>query len=433
MEVQDRTFNPSEAKPISTEGGLISGKLIDEWGLIAQGYDKQKALQRSSYDLHLGDYHCVTNKKGEWEYLFIGEEKDAHYLSFDLPIGDSHAIIIPPFGSAIIQLNECIDTLSVFINRQILVAGRFDLKLSTIYKGLISQQATQVEPCYYGRLFCFVHNLSSKEIHLKHKDKVATIEFLRICSEGTDYDEEKEKYIAGLVEMTTAEGTQETNKYCVKGSFTFDKTVGCDFYEEIEKELTGETYHIAPAKFEKIGMGIENVSWFKNSGRLPRECGLTPIHNKVTNEMQSSIDSYLGKAETIEQISQMVKPRLAEKSNLAKAVVSFLGLLVSIFFANYLLDVRAELNYFKEELSVYAAQESGNLSAEVIARLEEHSSIMRSYNEWHGIVLLAAIVMAAIAACVIYFCAGFAEKKRSGNRSFLDQKMREDNLQNEKH
>lgn len=144
-------------------------------------------------------------------------------------------------------------------------------------------------------------------------------------------------------------------------------------------------------------------------------------------------NSYLGKAETIEQISQMVKPRLAEKSNLAKAVVSFLGLLVSIFFANYLLDVRAELNYFKEELSVYAAQESGNLSAEVIARLEEHSSIMRSYNEWHGIVLLAAIVMAAIAACVIYFCAGFAEKKRSGNRSFLDQKMREDNLQNEKH
>jgi deoxycytidine triphosphate deaminase len=221
MEVQDRTFNPSEAKPISTEGGLISGKLIDEWGLIAQGYDKQKALQRSSYDLHLGDYHCVTNKKGEWEYLFIGEEKDAHYLSFDLPIGDSHAIIIPPFGSAIIQLNECIDTLSVFINRQILVAGRFDLKLSTIYKGLISQQATQVEPCYYGRLFCFVHNLSSKEIHLKHKDKVATIEFLRICSEGTDYDEEKEKYIAGLVEMATAEGTQETNKYCVKGSFRF--------------------------------------------------------------------------------------------------------------------------------------------------------------------------------------------------------------------
>lgn len=71
------------------------------------------------------------------------------------------------------------------------MAGRFDLKLSTIYKGLISQQATQVEPCYYGRLFCFVHNLSSKEIHLKHKDKVATIEFLRICSEGTDYDEER--------------------------------------------------------------------------------------------------------------------------------------------------------------------------------------------------------------------------------------------------
>lgn len=77
MEVQDRTFNPSEAKPISTEGGLISGKLIDEWGLIAQGYDKQKALQRSSYDLHLGDYHCVTNKR-ESGSIYLSVKKKMH-------------------------------------------------------------------------------------------------------------------------------------------------------------------------------------------------------------------------------------------------------------------------------------------------------------------------------------------------------------------
>ena len=431
MKKQNSKSTPPKAQSLSVEGGLVSGKLIKNWKLIGKGFTED-ALQRSSYDLHLGDYHCVTNKKGEWEYLFIGEEKDAHYLSFDSPTGDSHTIIIPPFGSAIIQLDECIDTLSVFINEQILVAGRFDLKLSTIYKGLISQQATQVEPCYYGRLFCFVHNLSSKEIPLKHRDKVATIEFLRICSEDIDYDGEKDKYIEGLSKMATSTNSQGTNKYCVKGSFLFSRTSNCKFYEKIEKELSEKPYSIAPEKFEKIGVGIENVSWFRNSGRLPRECGLTPIHNKVTNEMQSSIDSYLGKAETIEQISQRVKPRLAERSNLAKAVVSFLGLLVSIFFANYLLDVRAELNYFKEELSIYAAQEAGNLSAEVIARLEEHSSIMRSYNEWHGLVLLVAIVIAAIISCVIYFCAGFAEKKRSSNRLFLDLKMRDEALEKDK-
>ena len=69
-----------------------------------------------------------------------------------------------------------------------MIVGRFDLKIKAIYKGLISQQATQVEPCYKGKLYCFIHNLTAKEIRLQREEAIATIEF-SYAGASTDKEE----------------------------------------------------------------------------------------------------------------------------------------------------------------------------------------------------------------------------------------------------
>ena len=99
--------------------------------------------------------------------IYIGDANEDD-LNKNYPIAEwykrpdgtrSRTLTIPRFGSALIQLQQIINTYDIAYEKKILIVGRFDLKLSRVHEGLISQQATQVEPCYYGKLFCFIHNL----------------------------------------------------------------------------------------------------------------------------------------------------------------------------------------------------------------------------------------------------------------------------------
>ncbi len=399
---------PPEGTPYSSQnsskttfagGAMVSGAEIDEWGLICQGPNSKKEYQTSSYDLCLGEYHYVTNENGQWDHFFIGKgDIDKRYAKeFVSPTNHKESIIIPPFGSAIIQLDECIDTLTVFFEKQILVAGRFDLKLSTIYKGLISQQATQVEPLYFGRLFCFVHNLSSKEVQLNLGDRVATIEFLRVSQYNNEQDSDlKSKYIKDVICMVTASGNEW--KYRKIGSFTFENLDAYAIYPILEPYFN--ECGIDSSNYCKIGLGIENVCWFNHSNRLPDECGLTPINNKVTGEMKSYIDSYLDKSDTVDRIGQRVKTHLDEHNNLAKVVTGMFGLIFSGALLNYFLDVRAEMYYFKEELSLLLTEKAGGLDIEVVKRIDEHSQMLRNHSEALERILIFLIIFAIVVLLV---------------------------------
>jgi len=159
------------------------------------------------FDLSLGNFHYVygtsqsegniqsridKGRRNEseqslktWRAICIGSDKEMNKANKEAPESEkfvrqnrtrTNILTIPALGSALIQLNEIVDTYTAAVSNNILVTGRFDLKLTLVNKGLISQQGTQIEPCYRGRLYCFVHNLSNKDISLESGTPIAGYE-----------------------------------------------------------------------------------------------------------------------------------------------------------------------------------------------------------------------------------------------------------------
>ena len=369
---------------------LLSKDKIENWKLIPKG--RSEHYQTSSYDLSLGNYHYVTNDKGTWDHLYIGSDDEGEYKDyFPKAAGRRNALTIPPFGSAIIQLDEYIDTLSVFLNEHTLVAGRFDLKLSTIYKGLISQQATQVEPCYVGRLFCFVHNLGSTAVELTQEKPIATIEFSLVSVVSDDGFESLKETILRRMRKPVAEKYFSIGACTMKAIERATSKTHCNRFESLLKRC-----NINP---EDVGFGIDNVCWFQVKGRLPKECGLTPIHSIVTDKLEDRVDYYLNQSRTVDHITDSVKKKLDEQSNVAKTLIYSIGILLSAVFVKYLLSLQAELKFFKEELALLLAKEANSITPEVLHQLDAHTQELRSYGR---VGLIIVFLLLVIALLIVY-------------------------------
>jgi deoxycytidine triphosphate deaminase len=147
------------------------------FGILNKSEIHERSLQATSYDLRLGAGHCIYDK-GKWVPVWISENQPVPKngnIKFTIPT--QRYLTIEPFGAALIQLKETIDLKRCADVHGILVCGRFDLKLALVKKGLISQQATQVEPLYYGKLFCYLFNMTGNPIDLREDERTATIEF----------------------------------------------------------------------------------------------------------------------------------------------------------------------------------------------------------------------------------------------------------------
>lgn len=182
--------------------GVLTCQEIKDLGLINPinaTNDDKNSLQLTTYDLRLGEFHYVSSDK-DWVPTYIGKKNDKIYNQIkDAPLyvdnklsEPGNVLTIPPFGKALIQLLEVVDTASV-AEKGSLVVGHFDLKLSKVQKGLISQQATQVEPYYTGRLFCYLFNLSGQKIELKYEERIASIEFFYVSTYENDATLKKTK------------------------------------------------------------------------------------------------------------------------------------------------------------------------------------------------------------------------------------------------
>ena len=162
--------------------GLLTRDEIKQYGII-KNLNEKECLQITSYDLRLGEGHMVYDSADrKWLAKWVSDTpspKDGNppYLC------EGSNIVIPRFGMALIQLRETIDLLSCIENtvQPVMICGHFDLKLSRVREGLISQQATQVEPGYQGKLFCYLFNQTGDDITLAYADisnsKIVTIEF----------------------------------------------------------------------------------------------------------------------------------------------------------------------------------------------------------------------------------------------------------------
>ena len=213
--------------PRSEIGGVLTKYEIEKYGLIKrlteaetfESIDSDK-IQATTYDLCVGEAHIVYNEN-EPEKIYIGDDNERLELfsADNFKRQDEikmEKLTIAPYGSALIQLDEIIDTYSVYNTHTVLIVGRFDLKLHNVSQGLISQQATQVEPFYKGRLFCYIHNLSSKPHILSFGEPFATIEFLYVSKLNNSYQQKN------LIEILEKHNNEKyNNHHCLKENNTY--------------------------------------------------------------------------------------------------------------------------------------------------------------------------------------------------------------------
>jgi len=237
--------------------GLLTGNEIIKYNIIENRNDSE-CLQTTSYDLRLGEGHMVYDSTAKkWSAIWVSTKphpKDGNPV-FDLPQGTN--LVIPRFGMALIQLREPVNLLSCIENSEqpVMICGHFDLKLSRVKEGLISQQATQVEPGYRGKLFCYLFNQTGDEISLSYTDidkaRIATIEFQYVSCISQCDSSIRKKFLASL--------SKKHRKYIPPY---------CDLH------------------------GINDVRFFdgarENDGKLPKHGGLSSIAQSLDDAQENA-------------------------------------------------------------------------------------------------------------------------------------------------
>ena len=319
--------------------GTLTREEILEHKLVQPGDNEHKPVfQATTVDLTVGDGHYLfdgTQPQGQrrWKLVFIGDAEKMEQLNktpsterYTRSSGDKpHTLTIPPYGSALVQLNEIVDTATVARdpNKNLLVVGRFDLKLSKVHQGLISQQATQIEPCYRGKLFCFIHNLSNTEIDLNWGKTLATIEFSYVsCFCNRDKK----------IEIITELFAKTKDKYSTRKF--------CDDY------------------------GIQDIRYFYETNRLPDDCGLVGFQKNLTNALFAE--------ENLDKLAKKVDKRIEKWIKLVPIIVSFLTIIGSIIVAtipvhtleNKCATLEEEILQLREDLEEIQGVNDGSLDTD---------------------------------------------------------------------
>ena len=364
----------------NASSGLLTDKQIEHFHLIRE-YNRENC-KPASYDLTIGDRHYLYEDSGNWKAVFLGSSNGLNEanekfgpdspLLLSAPRRGATELIIPPFGSAIIQLDETIDLYN--LNKQecqndVLIAGRFDLKLKSIYKGLISQQATQVEPGYIGKLYCFVYNLGSQEVVLKKGDGFATIEFYFVSSNSIE-DNNK------LTNGSNRDGGSNS-KY--SGQFCRGTEAG------------GQC------------RGIYDIRWLYEQGMLPKECGMAPIYNLVNGNINDAVAKHLERSDTIDRLAQHVGNRLNERQNAIKIIISLVAAIITFFATSFLISINAELRYFQEELAFFGDLNSGGLGYEALQAIEEHTNTLEHLRQCQQLSLLIFSALIVGLLLILFF------------------------------
>lgn len=113
------------------------------------------------------------NLKGASCRLTVGTQyalggKDGRLLSEP----GKNELKIPPFEVAVIRTGE-------IINMPYFLIGRWNIRVTAAYEGLLWVGGPQVDPGWIGYLFCPIYNLSAQEITLKKGQAIAVIDFIK--------------------------------------------------------------------------------------------------------------------------------------------------------------------------------------------------------------------------------------------------------------
>src|SRR5208282_915995 len=109
--------------------GILTKDEIVQFGILKRHQLLQDSLQATSYDLRLGEGHCIY-RNDAWLPVWISENESVPSYG-NIQFTSERHLTIEPFGCALIQLKETID-LRECADDQVLICGRFDLKLSLV-------------------------------------------------------------------------------------------------------------------------------------------------------------------------------------------------------------------------------------------------------------------------------------------------------------
>ena len=319
--------------------GLLTASEITKYGLIEEGFH-ESCLQITSYDLRVGEGHMVYEAdKGKWSAQWIKPDIihcDSKNPPFD-PIGDR--LVIPCYGMALIQLRETVDLRSCMEDKDypVMICGHFDLKLSRVKEGVISQQATQVEPGYKGKLFCYLFNQSGEDIYLSYTDinnaKIATIEFQYVSCVSQCDGKTKKQLLA-----------------------------------ELEKEH--EKYSSSPFCTDH---GIMDVRFF--DGSLPKNAGLSVISKRLDEAHQEARNAFGVEIKRAKESISLYKNwniRLA--ASVFALLLAIIGIIASDTIQAHLLEVWTNTNKIRTELVDIKTVENAARSSLQKLRIEAQKS-----------------------------------------------------------
>lgn len=118
-------------------------------------------ISPASYDLRLGDDVWCQGEFGS--------------LSASNP-----TLKIPPYSYAVVSAQE-VARMPKF------VVGRFDLKVSLFFQGVVLSNGPQVDPGYRGSLFCMLYNGSDMPVGITRGSHFATLEFVTTAGLSSGY------------------------------------------------------------------------------------------------------------------------------------------------------------------------------------------------------------------------------------------------------
>jgi deoxycytidine triphosphate deaminase len=123
--------------------------------------EREKNLESLKNQVSHASYNIRVGKKAVIE---AGEETKE--------LTDYEEIILKPFEVAIIETYEIINIPNNLI-------ARWNIRVKLAYEGLIWVGGPQVDPGYKGHLYCPIYNMSDKNVTLKYKDGIATMDFVQ--------------------------------------------------------------------------------------------------------------------------------------------------------------------------------------------------------------------------------------------------------------
>ena len=137
--------------------GILSADLIQEYARRHKLIEpfKLENLKPASYELTLGDEFCLGGK-----YRTLGEQTGSRELS------------IQPFEVAVLKTAETLNLPRFLI-------GRWNIRVTLAYEGLLWVGGPQVDPGWVGHLFCPIYNLSNNPVMLSLGDRIARIDFVK--------------------------------------------------------------------------------------------------------------------------------------------------------------------------------------------------------------------------------------------------------------